>query len=277
MHPAEPVPPARPATEPRVLEAFPTRPLTVARTGLSSPILLLVISVAMFLGFLVTTAAAVVNLAPDLAVRAHPAVVDTATVDGSCHTKKFVTSCDATLSYQLAGRSYSVERFYMWVGPSDDTPVEVEVAADHPENATLSIGLDHLWNRVLTLGGLAILLLVVGIGVLRQWQVARATSASVRGAQRLVPAVVSLTLVRKVRAGGRMHRFILDTAGTKVTREQRLRKNEGDAFMVAPGRALAVHAEGREAYPVLLDAGLTRLDLDAEERARLVAAAPQPA
>lgn len=265
-------------------DSFPTRPLRVARTGAPSPALMLVLGLLMVAGAIATLAGGVVNVLPDLAVRANPMTVQTSTADGSCETKRVVfTSCSVVLSYEVAGIPHEVQREYVWIGTAQEYSTEVMVAADRPELATASVALDKLTNRVLSiLAGFAVFL-GIGLATLRQWRIVRTVRVryAKQTAQPLTPVVVDLGTVKDVRLRGRLHEFTVQVDGKSRKRAQLLSKAEGGApFLVAPGRALAVRAAGAEAHPVLLDAGLTRLDLTDDERARLLTpsrpAAPTP-
>ena len=246
----------------------------MARTGAPPPILMFVLGLLMVAGAVATLAGGVVNVLPDLAVRANPLMVQTASADGSCETKRVVfTSCSVVLSYDVAGTSYEVERDYVWIGTAQEYSTDVMVAADRPELATASVALDKLTNRVLSiLAGFA-LFLGIGIATLRQWRLARVVRVryAKKTAQPLTPVVVSLAGVKDVRLRGRLYEFIVTADGKSRKRSQLLSKSEGAApFLVAPDRALAVYAAGVEAHPVLLDSGLTRLDLTDDERAQIL-------
>jgi hypothetical protein len=220
-----------------------------------------------------------VNVLPDLTIRANPMVVTASTVDGTCETKRFVfTSCSAVLTYDVGGTSHEVQRDYLWVGTAQDYAVDVVVAADQPELATVSVALDRIWNRIFSVLALFALLLGLGVAALRQWRVARAARRRYHSgtAQQLFPVGVQLLDVRDVRLRGRTYKFSAASDGKRPKREQLLTKTEGEPFRLGPNRALAVHAEGGEAHPVLLDAGLTRLDLSDEERAALLASVSAP-
>jgi hypothetical protein len=235
---------------------------------------MLVLGLLMVAGAVATLVGGAVNVLPDLAVRANPLTVQAASADGSCETKRAVfTSCSVVLAYEVAGTSHQVQRDYVWIGTAEEYATEVMVAADRPELATASVALDKLTNRVLSiLAGFA-LFLGIGLATLRQWRLARAVRVryAKKTAQPLAPVVVTLGTVKDVRLRGRLHEYTVEVKGKTRKRAQLLSKAEGAApFMVAPGRALAVHAAGAEAHPVLLDAGLTRLDLTDEERQALL-------
>ncbi|HEU5144359.1 MAG TPA: hypothetical protein VFT81_04220 [Dermatophilaceae bacterium] len=244
----------------------------MTRTGAGSPLITLLLSLLMLAGALGVLVAGAINLAPDFAIRADPVIVDSASLEGECETKRAViTSCDTTMTYLVEGVTHRVERDYIWIGTAQDYAADVVVAADRPDLATVSVALDRLWNRTLTILGGFLLFGVLGLGGLRQWRTVRSARRRYRPetAQRLFPVVVPLVGAKDVPLRGCSYQFTVPVGGKQRKREQLLNKAEGAPFLVGPGSALAVHAEGAEAHPVLLDAGLTRLDLTDEERAQL--------
>ena len=265
--------PTSPAPLPSsIAGTFPTRPLRVSRTGTPAPMLMLFLglfTVALSIGILVGGAA---NVLPDVTIRANPKVLDAATLDGQCETKKVVfTICDATITYEVAGVPQRVERDYYWIGTAQEYTTDVVVAADRPELATVSVAIDKLWNRVLSILGAFALILGFGLMTLRQWSQARGARSTYKPetAQQLFPVVVNVVGAKDIKLRGRSYEFTGVVDGKKRKWQQLLNKAEGAPFLVGPGSALAVHAEGAQAHPVLLDAGLTRLDLTEEERAQL--------
>ncbi|MGO7704663.1 hypothetical protein ACC718_39135, partial [Rhizobium ruizarguesonis] len=74
------------------------------------------------------------------------------------------------------GRDYDTEVEVMFVDfHTVDYETGLVISADHPELATMSLGLDMLWNRIITLTVFSVLLGVMGLGMIflgiRIWRV----------------------------------------------------------------------------------------------------------
>jgi len=214
------------------------------------------------------------TIAPDLAIRANPVTVTVtdADVDGSCHVKKLaLADCSVTLTYAVDGHTHVVARDYFWVDFSKhDYTTDVVVAADDPANASASVALEKLPNRILTAVGLLLLFLACAVVPLRHFRRSRRARARYGTQQPLRFVPVPVVGVQEVFLRGKAYRFTApDGSGPKHS--SLITDKEVTPYRLADGRLLAVMAGGED--PILLDQGLTRLDVTDEERVRIATAA----
>lgn len=209
----------------------------------------------------------------DIQISQNPVTLPDADVlDGECTTRRGLTDCDARLVYDYDGKSYDTQVSLAFVDFStSDYLVDVVISADKPELATLSLGLDMLWNRLAVFA--AFMLIFVGgtiamlIAGLRAWNANRA--AATPGRVQLVPVQVTDTRngfvsYADVSSGKRSPRVIR----TKFARGQEpLMAVDANGDVVA----VAVKAEHIK-LPVLLDRGLERLALSDVERRKALEA-----
>lgn len=257
---------------------LPARPLALKQSSLTLPrgyafawpiVLLLT-------GFLIYWQAP--DLWRDYQISQNPLLMENGQVlDGECKTRKGVfTDCKARISYVYQGKSYQGESHIFFVDAhSGDYETDIVISADHPEMATLSLGLEKFWNRVISFGALAglmvlICLISVVLGVRTSWARSHLPDPA---PLKLVPVQVTtfkqsgrslfVTYADKI-ADDRTKRVAYSKFG-KGQEPIIIGENGGHAV------ALAVR-HGKTAYPVLLDAGLERVRMTDEERAASLAA-----
>lgn len=206
----------------------------------------------------------------DIQISRNPQVLGNGRVlDGECSTRRGLTDCEARLVYDYNGQSYD-----KWVTlafldfSSSDYEVDVVISRDDPELATLSLGLDMLWNRLAVFAGF---LLLFGGGAIAML----VTALHGRAANRAASAPGRLAAM-PVNIAGINGRYVSYADPAKPRRMLRTRLEAGQAPLWAVDEAgktmgVAVKAE-HVALPILLDAGLERLDLSAAEREAALAA-----
>ena len=186
------------------LSAFPSRPLRArppfSITGVLWTILA-ILMVAAMLGYVVSWVAP--DLATDWQVRDVAVPIQGSDLsDGSCDSKMFIHSCDATLTAST-GDGQSITRRVRYVfGSFTLGNFTAQVVADpkRPQWLTTDLGLDHIWNRTVTMI-VAVCLLIAAVlgGIYGIMQAVRAR-ASWRRAE-LVPLPLNL-LGRQRTSGG---------------------------------------------------------------------------
>ncbi|MCW5747893.1 MAG: hypothetical protein KIT36_17015 [Alphaproteobacteria bacterium] len=211
------------------------------------------------------------DVVKDLQIWADPVAVPQAHIgSGKCKTKLVLVTCEARLTYSVGGRRYatSVDFFFVDVHFGDYT-ANVVRSAGRPELATLDIGLDKIWNRILTL--LVLLgLFLAGFGAFVKQAVQTARlKAIVRSTDQLTPVAVTVTQITKSWLN-KTAVCVYDDAHHKSRFSERLRKSE-DPFFLGGKTALAVLPAG-SSTPILLDEALSRVDLTDGERRTLHAA-----
>lgn len=253
---------------------LPDRPIKVDATAISRPggMFLAVIVLAAIIAFFAVWQ--VPSLERDTKIRANPLVLPEAEVrDGECTTRKgFFVDCSAHIVYDYQGQHYEADVSLFFIDlHSGDYTVDVMIAADQPELATLSIGLEKYWNRVLLLA--AFLLLFAWVALAGVIGVLRADRAQRKLAR---PGRLTLVPVAVEEGRGAMGRqvFSYEMAGGKPAATQFKR---GVAPLIlwdgeggSPQGYAVQHAD--TPVPVLLDRGLKRLELTEAERAPLLAA-----
>ncbi|CDN52277.1 hypothetical protein [Neorhizobium galegae] len=251
---------------------LPNRPLSIARDVISTPGAYfwstpIILALAVFL--LLWQAPGVLR---DFQISRNPLVMEDGDVqNGRCTTRKAIfTDCEARLVYSYNGRNYSSDVEIMFVDfHVGDYETDLVISTDHPELATMSLGLDKLWNRIITLGLFTALLGGMSLGMLflalRIWRVKR----QLRRPALLKPVPVEITAFDR-------KRNILNItyndklAGDKTGRSVYTRMRDGEEPLIvgeANGKAVGLAVRhGNTALPVLLDDRLQRIGLTGDER-----------
>jgi hypothetical protein len=197
--------------------------------------------------------------------------------NGRCTTRKAIfTDCEARLVYTYDGHDYDTEVEVMFVDfHLGDYETGLVISADHPQLATMSLALDKLWNRIITLAVLTVSLGGLGVGMIfltvRIWLV----KSQLRQPAVLVPVPVEITAFDR-RRGVYSITYNDRIASDKTGRSSYTRMKHGEEPLIigsADGKShgLAVR-HGKTALPVLLDHRLQRVSLTDDER--MVALAP---
>ncbi|NTE88269.1 hypothetical protein [Agrobacterium rubi] len=213
----------------------------------------------------------------DFLISQNPVVVEDGDIqDGQCTTRKAIlTDCKARLVYNVNGQSYDTKVEVMFVDfHVGDYETAVIISADHPELATISLGLDKLWNRIITLtlftlalGGLSIGMIFLAIRILR-------AKSQLRKPALLKPVPVEIGAFD--RKNDRLSVTYNDKIATdKTGRSAYTRMKQGAEPLIvgeANGKLLGVAVRhGNTALPVLLDNRLQRIELTDEERTAALA------
>ncbi len=255
-----------------VIEAFPRRRLRVRARGSIRAILLMIAGMLLFGGFLAMLAAEVLpDLRNDFLVRdsAQPTAL-VALKEGSCRSRlALVQDCTLTLSWRDKDGSHIRTLHYLFVEahlgrwgvrPMAD-PARLELV-------TTDLGLERLTNRTLTLAGVGVITLLLVAGALRgMWNTLR-EARRLRGLNR--QELVPVSALFEHGALGQWQ--VRGTDGASYRWPVR-RKDRPFILDAANARVLALApSAGGPAFP--LDARLARVDLNADERRRILAAAP---
>lgn len=124
--------------------------------------ILTVLGVAMFAAMLVLSAMFIApTILTDFQVRGTAEPIETAQlVKGRCSSRVFVHLCDLSLSLATKSRTVTRDVHYLFFDPHlGNYTVEALADLDQPELLTTDLGLDKLWNRVISLAVLWALLL----------------------------------------------------------------------------------------------------------------------
>lgn len=213
----------------------------------------------------------------DWTINQNPVALDSGDIrDGKCETRKgFFTTCSAHLNYTYNGQSYDKDVEIMFVDIHDgDYDTNLVISGDQPDLATLSLGIEKLWNRIITLavfvallGGACIAMIFL---ILRVWRV----RGRLRQPAQLVPVPVEITAFDRRRKQLRVT-YADKIAGRKTGRVAYTRFDPGQEPLLvgeSGGKAVGLGVwHGNTSLPVLLDGRLERIEMTAEERARILA------
>lgn len=209
----------------------------------------------------------------DFTISQNPILLENGDVrDGRCTTRKAIfTDCEARLVYSYGGKAYATAVEIMFVDfHVGDYETGLVISGDHPELATISLGLDKLWNRIITLTLFVLFLGGIGLGMIfltvRIWRVRR----QLRHPAMLVPVPVEIAAFDRRR--NVLSITYTDTIAddkTKRSAYTKMRNGEEPLLLGTNGKrpvGLAVR-HGDTALPVLLDDRLARIALTDAERA----------
>jgi hypothetical protein len=218
------------------------------------------------------------GLLRDYEISRNPVEVEDATiVNGKCTTRKAIfTTCSADLLYDHDGTRHESDVEIMFVDlHSGDYETSVVISGDNPSLATLSLGLDKLWNRAISFAIMLFLLVAGIIALVLQGLRAAATRKRIATPALLTPVPVLLTSVQ--RKNGRFVIAYADKlAADKTNRvvNTRFEREQEPMIIGENGKnpvALAVRHPAAP-LPVLIDSGLERIDLTPQERSALLGA-----
>lgn len=213
----------------------------------------------------------------DFQISQNPLTLESGDVqNGRCTTRKAIfTDCEARLVYSYDGHNYDTEVEVMFVDfHVGDYQTGLVISADHPDLATISLGLDKLWNRVITLTVLTVLLGGMGVGMIfltfRIWRV----KGQLHQPALLTPVPVEITAFDR-------RRDVLSItyndkiASDKTGRSSYTRMAHGEEPLIigsANGKPVGLAVRhGKTALPVLVDNRLQRVSLTDEERTAALA------
>jgi len=256
---------------------LPPRPLKLKRGVLSipfayyfSPLILLALAVFMLW-------AEGPGIIRDYKISQNPVEIDDGDLNGSCKTRKAVfTTCNAKLSYDYEGKHYDSDVEVMFVDMhSGDYEAGLFISASDPQLATISLGLDMLWNRIITLAILFVLLGFGGIALLSALVRFFRAKAKLGEAQPLTLLPVALTNATKKRGG--LFLTYSDTIRDDKTKRQSFSLLGKDEVPFIIGQSekhdIALAAwQKNSPLPVLLDDRLERIELTDAERAQAFSA-----
>lgn len=195
--------------------------------------------------------------------------------DGECSSRRGLTDCEADITYNFQGQSYEKHISLAFLDfSSSDYMVDVVIARDDPELATLSLGLDMLWNR---LAVFAVFMLLFAGGAIATIITALKAAGANRAAAtpgRLTLVPVDIAELKKV-PGGTAVSYVdhLKGRSKRTTRTHFAKGQEPLIGLDETGKQVGVAVKLEHvAIPVLLDRNLERVELTDIEREQALAA-----
>lgn len=263
-----------------ISNAFPTRPLLVAKSGIGSAKANVVLALIMFAVLIAAAIWVGPNLVRDFIIQADPVEVPEADIrNGECSSYRgFVESCGADISYDVKGKHVEASLQYLFIDPSNsDYQVSVIRSASHPSMATLSLGLDMLWNRAIVAGAIGAGLLALGLALLTKASRESRFQRTLREPVQLVPVPATVAIARKLFFG-----LMGTTYTVKYTLDGKKYQDAHSGFKRGE-RPFVLGMDGKKtvllgAVPrqggmlILLDAALERIEFSEAERQAIGAA-----
>nr|WP_298095996.1 hypothetical protein [uncultured Shinella sp.] len=255
---------------------LPARPLALKRGVISTPLAYyfstpILLAIAVFM--LVTEGPGILR---DYKINQNPLAIENGNIDGNCTTRKAVfTTCEVDLSYEHGGTRYDKNVEVMFVDfHTGDYETGLVISADHPDLATISLGLDMLWNRIITLAVFTLLLGGGGLAMIFFTLRILRVRSQLRHLAPLTVIPVEITGMERKR--NRLAVTYADKISERKTKRVAFTRFEpgqepiivGDAGSNAV--ALAVW-HGDTSLPVLLDDRLERIEMSQQERADALA------
>lgn len=255
---------------------FPSRPVAATRSVFSPPrgfafTILVLGALAVFLGWWQGP-----GLIRDLQINQNPLELYDYDFDGECTMRRGITDCEVDLTYSHEGQNYESHVSFAFIDfHSGDYEAGVVISADKPELATLTLGLDMLWNRLAVF--CVLMLIVVGGAIVMVFNTIQALSANGKvrhpAPGRLV--AVDIGSVQEQR-GKVLVNYIDHPKGPRSKRQSNTSFASGQAPLTTfddKGQLVGVAFQRDDrSLPVLLDDRLERVDITPEERNAALAA-----
>jgi hypothetical protein len=213
------------------------------------------------------------GLLRDLRINADPVVVNDGDVrDGRCTTKVVFIVCTGDLAYSLDGQDYASSVSMAFVDfQLGDYETAITAAKSDPALATMSIGIDKIWNRLATFAVFVLGLAAIAFKLFTEARRVKRSNLQLAEPARLSVVPVAVKATTKVRREVVVrYDYLPDTPGAVAQRHNLSSFTKDQSFLTVPGpqgkdTALAVKHPAAP-IPVLLDAALERLDLSPDER-----------
>lgn len=252
---------------------LPSRSIAVAKRPFAMPAAFLfsvVILSAMAIGLAIWQAP---GLWRDWQISQSPLMIDTwEMLDGECSSRRGLTDCEAQVTYTYEGQDYEKHISLAFLDfNTGDYLTDLVISKDDPELATLSLGLDMLWNRIAVF--VVFMLIFAGGSIGMIISSLRAVGAN-RAAE--TPGRPTLVPVEVAEAKNGYVSYIDNLKGGRSKRTTRTKFDKGQTPLIGfdeTGKpvGLAVKLDN-VALPILLDSNLERLDLTEQERRTALAA-----
>ena len=250
---------------------LPNRPLIIAKAGRPAYWGLIILSLCLIAFGCGLAYWQLPGLQHDWTISRNPVVVyDGDVQDGKCTTRKAIfTDCSAHLSYNVDGTHYETDADLMFVDfHMGDYTVDIVRSGDQPALATMSIGIDKLWNRIILFLVFMGFTVVTGIILFAKALGLKRSAAMMATPGKITVHEVVVNTVTNNRKTDAITFQNPQGPKPKASFVTSFRKADAPlAWTAADGttRALAVQHQAAT-LPVILDAGLTRLNLTDAER-----------
>lgn len=251
-----------------------SRPIFISRPGIASSLGAFIAALLLLCFASVFIKSEVPDIYRDYIINKSPLIIESADIShGKCRMKYSITICSADVEYNYKNEEHASEINIMFLDVSrGNYTTDVVISSEHPELATLTLGLDKLNNRIIAAGGLIAILLFLAIFSLNN-------SVKFFRAGRKAKCLSTLTLVPVDLGDIRKSFFMRVQPYTYIGEDKKkiklaslMKRNEQPIYLDdSMKQAWAVLLNDAN-IPVLLDDRLMRLDLSDTERDSLRAA-----
>ncbi|MCJ2182029.1 hypothetical protein MTR62_04830 [Novosphingobium sp. 1949] len=249
---------------------LPARPIAVRRHGFADRWRLPFLGAVLGLVSLGTIVTECPKLYQDYRVYRDPVSVEDASLASSqCRFRTFTVHCKAGIAYPKDGETKirSVD-FSFLSASSGNYATDIVAERGNPDNITLSLAIDQLWNRCLGALLIAGLLGACAILMLRRFVHMNATLKGLKEPAVLRPVWGRITLRTKKKKSNRVTYFpILGLRkGMGITSQFARSETPWMVYDAGQDETFALCAVHPDALlPIMLDEGFTRIDLTADE------------
>lgn len=261
----------------KIIAAFPQRPMRILKSGVQPAkghIIFALVLFALLIGGAIWVGP---NLMRDFIIQVDPVEVPEADIaNGECSTYRgILTDCGADISYEIKGKLVEASLHSLFIDPfHGDYEVSVIRSSSHATMATLSLGLDMLWNRAIVAALIGFGLLIGGIALLRKAGNTAKFNRMVQDSVQLVPIAATVNLAGKVMFGlmGSSYQVKYSVDGKKTaTAHVGFSRHERPFLLGKSGKQdVFLGAIPRQGgMLIVLDAALERVDFTDAERAAL--------
>ncbi|MFP1725182.1 hypothetical protein [Lonsdalea quercina] len=248
-----------------------SRPIFISRPGIASSLGAFIVALLMLCVALAFAKSEVPDIYRDYIINKSPLIIEDAGISqGKCRMKYSITLCSADVEYKYKNEVHASEINIMFLDTSrGNYMTDVVISSEHPEMATLTLGLDKLNNRIIAAGGLiGALLILAALSFNNSVKFFRAgRKAKCLSELTLVP--VELTDIRKSLFMRVQPYTYIGEDKKKIKLASLLKRNEQPIYLdesMKQGWAVLLKEAN---IPILLDDRLMRLELSDEERESL--------
>ncbi|MFP1804779.1 hypothetical protein ACLEED_01165 [Lonsdalea quercina] len=251
-----------------------SRPIFISRPGIASSLGAFIAGLLILCGALLFAKSEVPDIYRDYIINKSPLVIENSDIsNGECRMKYSITFCSADVKYKYKNENHASKINILFLDLSrGNYKTDVVISSEHPELATLTLGLDKLNNRIIAAGGLiGALLILAALSLINSVKFFRAgRRAKCLSELTLVP--VETDEIRKLLFIRVLPYTYIGEDKKKIKLASLLKRNEQPIYLDdSKKRAWAVLLKEAN-IPVLLDDRLMRLELSDEERESLRAA-----
>lgn len=248
-----------------------SRPIFISRPGIASSLGAFIVALLILCFALVFIKSEGPDIYRDYIINKSPLVIEDADIShGKCRMKYSITICSADVEYNYKNEEHASKINIMFLDISrGNYTTDVVISSEHPELATLTLGLDKLNNRIIAAGGLIGALLILAVLSLNNCVKFFRAGRQAKCLSELTLVPVEVDDIRKSFFMRVQPYTYIGEDKKKIKLASLLKGNEQPIYLDdSMKQAWAVLLKDAN-IPVLLDDRLMRLDLSDAERESL--------